>query len=80
MKASAIIREVLQEQDKSVIELSRDLNVSPAIIYCWLKDEKNISQRTLRLWLRDPKTPRYVRVLAQRIRVEARPSDQVLPG
>jgi transcriptional regulator with XRE-family HTH domain len=66
ISASKILKEYRRSNKLSAIKLSRDLNVSPAMIYEWEKG-RCVTEVRVRNWLLDPVFPTNVRELARRI-------------
>jgi predicted transcriptional regulator len=64
--SSKPIREFRKQNKLSVIQLSREMNVSTACVYNW-ENGSGISVMRLRNWLLDPDTPDHIRELARKM-------------
>jgi transcriptional regulator with XRE-family HTH domain len=64
-----ILKEYLKNNQISVIQVSRDMGVSPARIYQWL-DGETIPDVRIRNWIFDPSTPNHIRYLAKEMAKE----------
>jgi len=61
---NSILKEYIQRNKFTVIQISRDLDVTPARVYQWL-DGETIPKLRIRNWIFDPATPEHIRNLAK---------------
>ena len=65
------LKELLKKY--TVLQLSRDMGVSPARVYQWL-DGDSIPEYRIRLWVLDPATPAHIRELARKMLGDEQPT------
>jgi hypothetical protein len=68
-----ILKAHIKSSRVTVIQISRDLGVSPARVYQWLDGER-IPEVRIRNWLFDPATPGHIRDLAKEMLKDVIPS------
>lgn len=70
---SDTLKEYRKKNKVSAIQLSRELNVSPARIYQW-EAGAGISALRIQNWIIDPATPAHIRELARKMLGDEQPS------